>query len=57
MTGLTACDFLFLFSGFFSVGILLWLVLFGTVFYFKHAEHVLPKVLWEWFKENAESAM
>ena len=57
MTGFTACDFLFLFSGFFSVGILLWLVLFGTVFYFKHAEHVLPKPWYEWLKEKVESAM
>ena len=57
MTGFTACDFLFLFSGFFSVGILLWLVLFGTVFYFKHAERVLHEILWEWCKEKAVSAM
>ena len=57
MTGFTACDFLFLFSGFFSVGILLWLVLFGPVFYFKHAEHVLSKPEYEWCKEQGESAM
>ena len=39
------------------MGILLWLVLFGPVFYFKHAEHVLPKPWYEWCKEQGESAM
>ena len=39
------------------MGILLWLVLFGPVFYFKHAEHVLPKPGYEWLKKKVESAM
>ena len=39
------------------MGILLWLVLFGPVFYFKHAEHVLSKPGYEWCKEKVESAM
>ena len=39
------------------MGILLWLVLFGPVFYFKHAEHVLPKPWYEWLKKKVESAM
>ena len=39
------------------MGILLWLVLFGPVFYFKHAEHVLPKTGCESCKEQGKSAM
>ena len=57
MTGFTVRDFFFLFSGYISMGILLWLVLFGPVFYFKHAEHVLSKPGYEWCKEKVESAM
>ena len=57
MTGFTVRDFFFLFSGFISMGILLWLVLFGLAFAFKHLKRFLPKEAWEWCVEKAESVM
>ena len=51
----TVCDFFFLFSGFISVGILLWLVLFGLVFAFKHLKRFLSKEAWESCVERAKS--
>ena len=57
MTGFTVCHFFFLFSGFISVGILLWLVLFGLVFAFKHLKRFLPKEEWERCVERAKSVM
>ena len=55
MTGFTVRGFLF-FSGFISMGILLWLVLFGPVFAFKHLKRFLPEA-WEWCVEKAKSVM
>ncbi|CAH3020701.1 unnamed protein product, partial [Porites evermanni] len=40
-----------------SVGIVLWLVLFVPVLFFKHIKPVLPKNAWEWCLERAESVM
>ena len=57
MTGFTVCDFFFLFSGFISMGILLWLVLFGLVFASKYLKRFLHKEAWEWCVEKAESVM
>ena len=39
------------------MGILLWLVLFGPVFFFKHAEGVLRPEWWQWGKDKALSAV
>ena len=57
MTGFTVRDFFFLFSGYISMGILLWLVLFGLVFGPKHLKRFLPKEAWEWCVEKAKSLM
>ena len=60
VTGFTVCVisfFLFFFSGYLSVGIVLWLVLFVPVLFFKHIKPVLPKNAWEWCLERAESVM
>ena len=46
----------FFFSGFISMGILLWLALFGLVFAFKHLKRFLPEA-WEWCVEKAKSVM
>ena len=46
----------FFFSGFISMGILLWLVLFGPVFVFKHLKRLLPAA-YEWCVEKAKSLM
>ena len=57
MTGFTVRDFFFLFSGYISTGILLWLVLFGLIFASKHLKRFLPKGEWEWCVEKAKSLM
>ena len=57
MTGFTVSDFFFLFSGFVSMGLLLWLVLFAPVFAFKHLKRFLPEEEWEWCVEKAKSVM
>ena len=52
------CDFFFFFfSGYLSVAIVLWLVLFVPVLFFKHIKPVLPKNAWEWCLDRAESVM
>ena len=53
------CDFFlsFFFSGYLSVAIVLWLVLFVPVLFFKYIKPVLPKSAWEWCLERAESVM
>ena len=57
MTGFTVRDFFFLFSGYISMGILLWLVLFGLVFGPKYLKRFLPKEAWECCVEKAKSLM
>ena len=55
--GFTVSDFFFLFSGFVSMGFLLWLVLFAVVFAFNHLKRFLSEEVWESCVEKAKSVM
>ena len=59
VAGFTVCviSFFLFFSGYLSVEIVLWLVLFVPVLFFKHIKPVLPKNAWEWCLVRAESVM
>ena len=60
VTGFTVCVisfFLFFFSGYLSLGIVLWLVLFVPVLFFKYIKPGLPRNAREWCLERAESVM
>ena len=47
----------FYFSGYLSLGIVLWLVLAVPVLFFKYFKPVLSKNHWEWCVDKAESVM